>query len=159
MWKISQQNPANSHSITTLCLQYLISSLLVYWGKHVYNNLIIYTCNVKQHQEKLLLSILHLNKDTEYGTQHHFSTIASREAFVRSHGLKTYDDYMPYIQRMEKGEDTSLLDFCLRKTDFDDIVIFFLCTILLYNFKWPLFCLLWLVCAYIYELLFPFDIQ
>ena len=56
----------------------------------------------------LLKTILHDNRNTEYGRAHHFADIRSVEDFRREVPINTYEDFAPYIERMKKGE-TDLL--------------------------------------------------
>lgn len=44
-------------------------------------------------QEKLLLDILQLQKDTDYGSRHDFSAIRNVSEFLSRHPLTSYDDY------------------------------------------------------------------
>lgn len=56
--------------------------------------------------EKLLLSILEKNKDTEYGKKYGFADIHSIEEYREKVPVSIYDDYAGYILKMsEKGEE------------------------------------------------------
>ena len=62
--------------------------------------------------EALLMRILDMNKDTEYGRKYHFADIHSVEDYRKAVPVTTYDDYADYILRMtEKGEE-NLLTAC-----------------------------------------------
>ena len=61
--------------------------------------------------EALLMRILDMNKDTEYGRKYHFADIHSVEDYRNAVPVTTYDDYADYILRMtEKGEIPCLRD-------------------------------------------------
>jgi len=60
-------------------------------------------------QEQILLKLLKDNENTEYGKKWKFSEIRSREEFQEKHPLTTYEDYRPYIERMESGGEENLL--------------------------------------------------
>lgn len=61
-------------------------------------------------QEKLLLSRLKANAETQYGREYRFSDIVTREDFVKRLPLTYISQYEPYIQRMMKGEEKVLSD-------------------------------------------------
>lgn len=61
-----------------------------------------------QENEALLRKILRDNQNTEYGRAHHFADIRSIDDFRRAVPINTYEDFVPYIERMKQGE-TNLL--------------------------------------------------
>ena len=59
--------------------------------------------------EALLMRILDMNKDTEYGKKYHFADIHSIEEYRKNVPVTTYDDYADSILRMtEQGEESLL---------------------------------------------------
>ena len=57
-----------------------------------------------QVQEDLLLMILKQNADCDYGRQHEFHSITSREEFTEKVPLATYANFRSYLERMTQGE-------------------------------------------------------
>lgn len=55
-------------------------------------------------QQRKLLELLQKNKDTIYGKEHGFSEITSLLMFREQVPLTTYEDYLPYIDRIGSGE-------------------------------------------------------
>ena len=63
-------------------------------------------------QKEFLMTLLHDNKDTEYGRKYGFKDIHSIEDFRKAVPLTEYDDYAPYIERMaNKGERDVLTEY------------------------------------------------
>ncbi|MBO4471330.1 MAG: GH3 auxin-responsive promoter family protein, partial [Clostridia bacterium] len=65
--------------------------------------------NARVRNEKLLLSILKKNQDTEYGKAHHFGEIRTVEDFRRLVPVSDYHDYEKYIDRMVYQGETNLI--------------------------------------------------
>jgi hypothetical protein len=55
-------------------------------------------------QDVLLFSILEKAKETEFGRKYSFSEIKSIEDFQKEVPISSYEDLVPYIERMKKGE-------------------------------------------------------
>ncbi len=64
--------------------------------------------NVNAFQEKLLLSILKKNKNTQYGKKHSFDKITSLKEYQEKIPLTTYEDILPYITKIENGQQNIL---------------------------------------------------
>ncbi len=73
-------------------------------GLRVRNRLEDITYDPMRSQEEFLMRLVRENAQTEYGHQHGFSAIRSLDDFRRSVPLTTYDDYLPYIERIADGE-------------------------------------------------------
>ncbi len=59
-------------------------------------------------QELVLKEMLAANKDTEFGKAHGFSGIRSVEEFRKKVPLSDWEDYEPFTERMQKGEENVL---------------------------------------------------
>lgn len=66
------------------------------------------TRHVRTAQEKVLLSIVRRNEDTDFGKKYNFHAISSIEDFRRQVPLSLYDDYRPAIDRIARGEENVL---------------------------------------------------
>ncbi len=55
-------------------------------------------------QERLLLEMLHRNRETEYGKRHCFADIHSAREYQDAVPLAEYEDFEPYITRICSGE-------------------------------------------------------
>lgn len=64
--------------------------------------------SVKDCQEKYLAELVRRNAETAYGRRFGFDTIKSIEQFQRRVPLTTYDDLLPYIDRIAQGEEAVL---------------------------------------------------
>lgn len=58
--------------------------------------------------QAVLMKILKLNSESEYGRKYQFSSITSAEDYQKKVPLTTYEDYRPYIERMAGGETNVL---------------------------------------------------
>lgn len=63
----------------------------------------------KQHpvevQMGLLDKLVNSGEETLFGKEHHFGTISSYEEFAKRVPIRLYDDFVPYIDRLRKGEN------------------------------------------------------
>ncbi len=59
-------------------------------------------------QEDILLGSIKRNRDTEFGKEYHFRDIDSYKKFQSQVPIKTYDDYRPFIKRIQAGDDNIL---------------------------------------------------
>lgn len=59
-------------------------------------------------QEKVLMSLLRRNAETEYGRRYGFATIRSVAEYQKRVPLSTYDDYCEAVQRIAKGQERVL---------------------------------------------------
>lgn len=60
-------------------------------------------------QEKVLFDILKKNQNTIFGKEHSFDKINSVKDYTERMPIALYDDFKPYIKRMEKGVSNVLL--------------------------------------------------
>ena len=86
-----------------------LSDLGVSLGKIVFKSIDRFSKIPGETQEKLLMSIIEKNKNTEYGKKIGFDKIHSIEDFQRIVPLTTYDDYADYVDRMIDGEDNLIM--------------------------------------------------
>lgn len=63
---------------------------------------------VRESQEQLLLTTLGKNQNTEYGRKYGFSQIKSISDYQQAVPLSSYDDYLPYIERIGEGHKAVL---------------------------------------------------
>ncbi len=59
----------------------------------------------EQTQRALLSSFVQKGRETFFGQEHHFGQIANYKDFTRNIPVRTYDDFVPYIERLRRGED------------------------------------------------------
>ena len=64
--------------------------------------------NVEVTQQKLLLSLLAKNAETEFGRKHFFARIESAVDFQRAVPIQTYEDLQPYIDKIATGTSNVL---------------------------------------------------
>lgn len=64
--------------------------------------------NPQQAQEDVLFRILKNNADTAFGHEHSFASIRHVEDFRERIPRRTYDEMLPYIERLERGEHNVL---------------------------------------------------
>ncbi len=65
---------------------------------------------IEQVQEQLLLEILTMNKDTEYGRKYNFAKIKNIAQFRANVPISSYTDYLPYIELQKSGRNNILTD-------------------------------------------------
>ena len=63
---------------------------------------------VERIQESLLADYLRRNANTAFGRRFRFAEIRSRRDYQRRVPLSTYDDYIPYVERVASGEGNVL---------------------------------------------------
>jgi hypothetical protein len=61
------------------------------------------TTRVGEEQAAILLRLLRVNADTEFGHRHRFSTITSAREYQERVPFKTFDEYRPLIDRVAAG--------------------------------------------------------
>ena len=86
-----------------------LSDLGVKLGKIVFKSIDSVSQNPKEVQEKLLMSIMEKNKNTEYGKKIGFDKVHSVEDFQKIVPLSTYDDYADYVDRMINNGESNLM--------------------------------------------------
>lgn len=86
----------------------LIDKIMISEGKKTLNYIRKHSL-MENANEQTLLKILKDNQNTEYGKKYDFKNIHSFEEYKKKVPLSTYDDYQPYINRMIKGKEDSLI--------------------------------------------------
>ncbi|MEZ4798512.1 MAG: GH3 auxin-responsive promoter family protein [Flavobacteriales bacterium] len=64
--------------------------------------------NPVQSQKHVLAQLISKGKFTSFGKDHHFDQITSHETFIQNVPVRTYEDLIPYIQRLKDGESDVL---------------------------------------------------
>ena len=108
IYDIYRHNPAQSHTVKSLLLQYAALRAIRLIGAKCHKRITQATENVQKTQKNVLASILEKNRSTEFGLKHGFGCIKSREENKRACPLTTYEDYEKYISRIERGEERLL---------------------------------------------------
>lgn len=90
--------------MTSSAIAGLVASLLPEW--RIFEHAVVDPVRI---QNALLLRILRVNGQTEYGRQHAFADIRSMEAFRRNVPIVTADAMLPLIERMACGETSVLV--------------------------------------------------
>ena len=80
-------------------------------GLRVRNRLEDITYDPMRSQEEFVMRMMRENDKTAYGQQHGFDTIRSLDDFKQRIPLTTYDDYVPYIERIVNGEKNVLTTY------------------------------------------------
>lgn len=73
-------------------------------GQNVRNRLEDITYNPMRSQEEFLMRLVRENANTDFGREHGFRNILTLNAFRRFMPLTSYEDYIPYIERIVDGE-------------------------------------------------------
>jgi len=60
--------------------------------------------DVENEQRRILKNYLRVNQNTDYGRRHDFASISSIDAFQESVPLTTYEDYLPQIDAIGRGQ-------------------------------------------------------
>ncbi len=81
-------------------------------GKQILADLREKSSHPMEVNEALLMRILDMNKDTEYGKKYHFADIHSIEDYRKMVPVTTYDNYADYILRMTENGEENLLTAC-----------------------------------------------
>ena len=90
-----------SNSFFLLIFQYFNQKAL----KNLQNN----TIRAHKVQQKILMRILNLQKDTEYGKKYNFSAMQSTADFRKKHSLTTYEDYRSIFEKIGNTGDFNKL--------------------------------------------------
>ena len=80
-------------------------------GQMVRNRLDDITFNTMQSQEEFVMRLIRENAKTAYGSEHGFANLRTMADYRRYVPLTTYDDYLPYIERLSNGEKNILTAF------------------------------------------------
>lgn len=73
-------------------------------GQQVRNRLDDITYNPMRSQEEFVMRLVRENAKTAFGIGHGFKNILSLDGFRRFMPLTSYEDYIPYIERIVNGE-------------------------------------------------------
>ena len=104
VWHVASLNPAGSHTLKTLISQYLLQLFLVHRGSAAYRRLVASSKNLAFTQQSILRQILVRNRNTNYGLDHEFHGILSKEDFVQKVPLTVYSDYARYLREIVNCE-------------------------------------------------------
>ena len=85
---------------------YLIHTILLFFYRQSYKLHI--KSNVKQVQTDKLFEILEKNKNSSYGIEYKFNKVKNIDDFQKNIPFTTYEDYIPYIDRIRNGEKNVL---------------------------------------------------
>ena len=77
----------------------------------VRNRLEEITYDPMRSQEEFVMRLMRENANTEYGCLHGFENIRNLDDFKRQIPLATYDDYLPYVERIAGGESNVLTTY------------------------------------------------
>ena len=80
-------------------------------GQNVRNRLEDITYNPMRSQEEFLMRLVRENANTDIGREHGFRNILTLNAFRRFMPLTSYEDYIPYIERIVDGEKNILTTY------------------------------------------------
>ena len=80
-------------------------------GQNVRNRLEDITYNPMRSQEEFLMRLVRENANTDFGREHGFRNILTLNAFRRFMPLTSYEDYIPYIERIVDGEKNILTTY------------------------------------------------
>lgn len=82
----------------------ILNKFVLWKKKQKFTLLIKSRNNPSVHQEKLLLNIIHKNRNTEFGIKHNFSCIKSYDDLGKYVPIRTSRQYKNYLDRMYHGE-------------------------------------------------------
>lgn len=77
-------------------------------GNHALARLHRTTAQALHIQDQLLLTLMHDNQHTVFGSRYGFSAVHSMHAYQDAVPLTNYDDYVPYLQAMMAGQHGQL---------------------------------------------------
>ena len=83
---------------------YIVHSIFLLFYKKEYRKY-MNSRNILEIQENKLKEILENNKNSLYGKKYNFNEIKTIEDFQREVPLTTYEDYLPYIEKIKNGEE------------------------------------------------------
>jgi len=83
--------------------------MLTPWQKlFEFNNPVVGSFSLAQNQQQWLLNCIKRNRMTRYGAEYNFSQIGSITDYQNQVPIVAYEDILPYIHEMEKGEQDCL---------------------------------------------------
>ncbi|HMT66582.1 MAG TPA: GH3 auxin-responsive promoter family protein [Bacteroidales bacterium] len=59
-------------------------------------------------QQEVLTRLVSLSRDTEWGREHGYSSVTTHEQFCRNVAVQSYEDVIPWIERLRAGEKNVL---------------------------------------------------
>lgn len=77
-------------------------------GNHALARLQRTTAQALHIQDQLLLTLMHGNRNTAFGTRYGFSDVHSLRAYQDAVPITSYDDYIPYLEKMMAGQHGQL---------------------------------------------------
>lgn len=101
-----RNQPADSHSVKSLVLQYAYITLMYLYGSRFCRTLKNVSRTCAKYQEDLLLLLVQKNVSTVFGQDNNFKAIISREDFRKNVKLYQYKDMMRYIKMLEEGQQS-----------------------------------------------------
>ena len=87
----------------------LVSSWGVLMGRYTFKRFDGYTTRAMETQNRILMKILHDNKDCELGKKYDFANIHSIQEFQDKVPLSTFEDYSPLIDRMLEHDEKNVI--------------------------------------------------
>ena len=66
------------------------------------------TANAVADQEGIFLQLVKTGLKTEFGAEHGFSDIKNHKDFINQVGLRDYEDFIPYIDKIKQGKHNIL---------------------------------------------------
>ncbi|XP_014669668.1 PREDICTED: probable indole-3-acetic acid-amido synthetase GH3.9 [Priapulus caudatus] len=107
---MSRMSPASeAHTWLSAITQYSFIVVSMCMGQFAKRRLDQDSIRTKEVQDEMLRNILKKRSQTEWGKNHNFASISTREEYVKKQALTTYPDYKDSIDRVMKGEVGILL--------------------------------------------------
>lgn len=87
---------------------WLVRFMIAVAGKSALNKIKRATLNPEKAQRDLISKFIKNSENTAFGKEHNFSCIRNYEEFVKAVPIRDYNDFIPYIDRMTKGDSDIL---------------------------------------------------
>ena len=104
-WILLRMKKSVSHNLKTASQQFLSLLVMKVLGSQSLKSFERNSKNFKIENEKLLLSILKENSETEYGRRHSYKEIKDKKQFAKIVPLARYENFESLVRRIEKGEE------------------------------------------------------
>jgi len=98
----------NWHSLRTALLRSVLITYRLWCARYV-RRFEEATMNLRSAQRRMLRKRIDQGLATDFGRDHHFSSIRTVGDFRRHVPIMTYEDYLPYIERLKRGRTEALL--------------------------------------------------
>jgi hypothetical protein len=85
-----------------------ITPLIKYFLHKPYQRIEYFMTHADKVQEKQFLSLIQAGKNTEWGRKYEYANIKNFEQYSKKVPISSYEDLVPYISRMMKGEQNIL---------------------------------------------------